>query len=45
MIYCVYIIVIHDCIYVRNIVNILCLDVAIIVYISYVFNDDNLFFS
>ena len=35
MIYCVYIIVIHDWMYLRNIMNILCLDVAIIVCISY----------
>ena len=34
MIYCVYIIVIHDCMYARNMENILCLDDAIIVCIS-----------
>ena len=34
MIYYVYIIVIHDCIYVRNIVNIFCKDIAIIDCIS-----------
>ena len=35
MMYYVYITVIHDCMYVRNIVNILCKDVAVIVCISY----------
>ena len=36
MIYYIYIIAIHDCMFVWNILNILCFDVAIIVYISYV---------
>ena len=36
MIYYIYIIVIHNCMYVGNIVNLLCYYVAIIVCISYV---------
>ena len=35
MMYCIYIIVIDDCMYVKDIVNIYCV-IAIIVYISYV---------